>query len=819
MDELKFKVSTGLKSILGQDLITSDNIAILELVKNSYDAHATKVLITFEKDSIIIADNGKGMSLNDLQNKWLFVGYSAKSDGTEDASYRSKFKRNFAGAKGIGRISCDRLGSEVWLTTKSEDSNTVEVIHVDWNKFEKSLKNEFDKISVDHESREERFTFPGESLIGTEIRITGFRPETPEWTRERITDLKKSLEKMINPFSGTEDFCIEIKAEAFEKEDHKILAKIENSRDEFTEERIAKLKNSIVNGVIQNTISDVLTIKTTLIESSLVNGIITTKLLDRGEAMYEIQEVNQFDKLENVTINLYFLNQSAKRTFTLRMGIPPVQYGSVMLFRNGFRIWPYGEEGDDSWKLDRRAQQGIRRFLGTRSLFGRVNVETSNVSAFKEVSSRDGGLIMTEAAKQLMDFFSLIHRRLERYVVGVLWGEGFIRNEYFKSQDFALKAREMLKNTENYSDTSENLYSNIGSKVDFLQLIKSLVNDKNVVVKQYNTKLADVVSDVTYADVLQTDFVESLKDIAIKTSDESLEEQIIIFERRLEQIRKEKEEAERKAEEERLAKIKAERKAEKERKAKEKAEQEAQLEREAKEKAEKELEIKKQQNLYLQSHRDTSKEVDDIMHTVLISSTELDSLVEILKILASEDIVDKTELLNTIKDIEFNVERIHMLSSLITKADVSILRDSIDLNIYEYTKEFLGILGNSIKISFINNLNTEVLKKIQILEWTIVLQNLVSNSKKAEADAIRLTFTADGRKLLLDFSDNGKGVDLEKFTPDSIFEIGITDRQGGSGIGLNTVQSAMRDKLNGSVEFLGNGLNNMKGATFRLTFE
>lgn len=768
MDELKFKVSTGLKSILGQDLITSDNIAILELVKNSYDAHATKVLITFEKDSIIIADNGKGMSLNDLQNKWLFVGYSAKSDGTEDASYRSKFKRNFAGAKGIGRISCDRLGSEVWLTTKSEDSNTVEVIHVDWNKFEKSLKNEFDKISVDHESREERFTFPGESLIGTEIRITGFRPETPEWTRERITDLKKSLEKMINPFSGTEDFCIEIKAEAFEKEDHKILAKIENSRDEFTEERIAKLKNSIVNGVIQNTISDVLTIKTTLIESSLVNGIITTKLLDRGEAMYEIQEVNQFDKLENVTINLYFLNQSAKRTFTLRMGIPPVQYGSVMLFRNGFRIWPYGEEGDDSWKLDRRAQQGIRRFLGTRSLFGRVNVETSNVSAFKEVSSRDGGLIMTEAAKQLMDFFSLIHRRLERYVVGVLWGEGFIRNEYFKSQDFALKAREMLKNTENYSDTSENLYSNIGSKVDFLQLIKSLVNDKNVVVKQYNTKLADVVSDVTYADVLQTDFVESLKDIAIKTSDESLEEQIIIFERRLEQIRKEKEEAERKAEEERLAKIKAERKAEKERKAKEKAEQEAQLEREAKEKAEKELEIKKQQNLYLESHRDTSKEVDDIMHTVLISSTELDSLVEILKILASEDIVDKTELLNTIKDIEFNVERIHMLSSLITKADVSILRDSIDLNIYEYTKEFLGILGNSIKISFINNLNTEVLKKIQILEWTIVLQNLVSNSKKAEADAIQLTFTADGRKLLLDFSDNGKGVDLEKFTPDSI---------------------------------------------------
>ena len=402
MDELKFKVSTGLKSILGQDLITSDNIAILELLKNSYDAHATRVIITFEKDSIIIADNGKGMSLNDLQNKWLFVGYSAKSDGTEDASYRSKFKRNFAGAKGIGRISCDRLGSEVWLTTKSEDSNTVEVIHVDWNKFEKSLKKEFDKIPIEHESRTEDYIFPGGSTIGTELRITGFRSETLEWTRDRITDLKKSLEKMINPFSGSEDFCIEIKANAFEEEDLKKKAQLEAFGENIAEEKIAQIRNSIVNGVVQNTIADVLTIKTTLIESRLINGVITTKLHDRGESMYEIQEINTFDKLEDVTINLYFLNQSAKKTFSQRMGVQPVNYGNVMLFRNGFRVWPYGEPGDDSWKLNQRAQQGYNRFIGTRDLFGRVDVETTDVSAFKEVSSRDGGLIMTDAAKQLM---------------------------------------------------------------------------------------------------------------------------------------------------------------------------------------------------------------------------------------------------------------------------------------------------------------------------------------------------------------------------------------------------------------------------------
>ena len=111
-DNLQFRVSAELKNILGRDLITSPDIAILELVKNSYDAHASKVEITFKEDYLSIADNGKGMSKKDLIDKWLFVAYSAKSDGTEDQSYRDKFKRHYAGAKGIGRLSCDRLAKK-----------------------------------------------------------------------------------------------------------------------------------------------------------------------------------------------------------------------------------------------------------------------------------------------------------------------------------------------------------------------------------------------------------------------------------------------------------------------------------------------------------------------------------------------------------------------------------------------------------------------------------------------------------------------------------------------------------------------------------
>jgi hypothetical protein len=106
-DGFQFRISSALKDIIGQDLITDDYIAVFELVKNSYDAYANRVDIFFvniysQDAKIIIKDNGKGMDANDLRDKWLFVAYSAKKEGTEDDTfdYRDNiYKRKaFAGA-------------------------------------------------------------------------------------------------------------------------------------------------------------------------------------------------------------------------------------------------------------------------------------------------------------------------------------------------------------------------------------------------------------------------------------------------------------------------------------------------------------------------------------------------------------------------------------------------------------------------------------------------------------------------------------------------------------------------------------------------
>ncbi len=769
-DNLQFRVSAELKNILGRDLITSPDIAILELVKNSYDAHASKVEITFDDDYLSIADNGKGMSKDDLVNKWLFVAYSAKSDGTEDKSYRSKFKRHYAGAKGIGRMSCDRLAKNLTLTTRSAVENKTEVLHVDWSIFELSKQTEFDTINIPHETIDNIPVFPLSSTTGTILEFSGLHLS---WSHEDIKRLRKSLEKMINPFSGTDDdFQIEVIAPKMKAEDEK-----------------AKSSHDIVNGIIGNSIADVLKLKTTQIESRIQNGLIRTTLIDRGIVMYEIEEPNnEYQSIESSSISLFFLNHAAKSSFTRMMGVQPVSYGNIFLFRNGFRILPYGNWDDDSWGVNQRQQQGYKRFLGTRDLFGRVDVETDNPELIKEVSSRDGGLIKTEASQQLMEYFTLTHRRLERYVVGVLWGEGFLRKEYFVNQASAINAREQLKGDKD-SDSAKHLYENIGSKVDFLQLIKSLVNDKSISVIKYNEDLANIVANPTDTEVVQAQILDDVRKLAEKTNDSYLLDKLLQFEKHLDDLRREKDEAKEKAEEE----------------------------RKNRERAERERDVQIQKNKYLTATRNTTKEVQDLIHVILISSTTSVSLMDTAKCqLADRDL---NGLRISLDKFDYHISKINKLSKLITKADLSLLAESKLVDIQNYVKEYLANFSDSFKVQYYSDITEPLEKKISILDLSIILDNLVSNSQKANAKELRLDFSRKGRTYIVDFTDNGDGVDLGMFTPQSIFEEGISNRRGGSGIGLSTIKDRMKKELNGDIEFLGNGLHFSTGATFRLIFE
>ena len=803
MDKLQFKISSALKDLVGKDLIRNDNIAVFELVKNSYDAFATKVEITFEKDRIVIADNGKGMTLGDLKNKWLFLAYSAKKDGTEDSeeekqqSYRDNINRHYAGAKGVGRFSCDRLGENLVLTTKSLKDEKTQKLIIDWKEFEKDQKQEFVNIEIPHEVISNSVFFPERKETGTILEITNLREN---WDRKKILDLKQSLEKLINPFSEFLDFSIEIICEHEKKADER--AKLEKKYDK-----------DIVNGVIKNSISQVISIKTTRIDVTLDEQYIETTIIDRDTEIYRIREKNDFNKLSSVSINLYFLNKTAKTSFSMKMGVQPVQYGSIFLFRNGFRILPFGNPGDDSWKLDYRAQQGYARFLGTRDLFGRVDIQTDNIDEFKEVSSRDGGLIESETTLQLRRLFEVTHRRLERYVSGVLWGEGFLKRQYFKDKIDVEKNRELLSKDKDLDSANFLIKSNLGSKIDFVQLVKTLINDKDIEVLYYNKDLANIFSEPTLFDEANPQVITDLARIALKTKDSELLSSIEDAKQKIEDLQKQKKDAERKAEE---ANIRAE-KAEEDR---QKAQYEANVSKVKQEKAEKEnkelegtINRITTENLFLTSdmHKDV-KQLSSLQHHITHTSSFIHSLaMKTLDAISSNEIEKAT---NFVQQIIFENTKIVTLSNFVSKAKFDLMAKKITKDIVNFVNEYmLNVYAISTKDEININVNETDIKYELLfapIDFIVVLDSLIDNSKKANAKNIYIEWVQKEEVVELHFFDDGKGISSE--TLPKIFDYRFTTTNGG-GLGLYHVNNICeKNNIKIQVE------NQDKGVKFIFTF-
>lgn len=849
---LYFTVKTGIKSIVGKDLITDDNVAIFELVKNSYDAHATKVEVTFEKDKIIIADNGKGMSIDDINEKWLAMAYSAKKDGSEDSdydtdkrdSYRDEIqkRRFYAGAKGIGRFSSDRLGTHLKLITQKENANQLEELNIDWAEFEKNAKEDFIKIAIPHTSKKNRNPiFPENTNHGTILEISG----ATEWNREKIKRLKHSLEKLINPFSETNDFEIEIICER-----------------ELIKDKNEDIERNKINGIIRNSILDILKLKTTEIQIKLIKDVIETKLIDRGTLIYHIKEKNKYNPfIDNLTINLYYLNRSAKFNFTTKMGLQPVNYGSIFLFKNGFRVQPYGNQGDDSWGLDYRAQQGYNRFIGSRDLFGRVDIISSNVEQFKEVSSRDGGLVETAGYHQLMNIFTEnAHRRLERYVVGVLWGEAFLRKKYFNEDNEGKRLRASLLEKDKDEDDFSIAKSNLGSKIDFINLLKSLTNDKAIEIIDYNKDLVNLVNE--NLTIVQPKFLKDFEKIADNIADDQLKETFLLTEQTFEKLTKEKKEAEKRAieaekkrQEEEQKRIKAEQEAQKAKEeaerekdkriqaelseaqkekerlkaelAKVKAEKRAEEEKrkkaeaiEAKNKAEASLIVEKDKNTYLRATRKTlSDDAEELIHTIKVSVLGIDASLESILSNLEYKKADK-KLHSEISNIKLIIERIAKLTKLITKSNFKADEEVQKVDIVRFVKEYIDTYSyayqGKINISYAGKVS--FISRVSLLDLSIIIDNLISNSYKAKANKININFEVNENILNVYFEDNGKGVSSKEFPSTfSIFELGVKSNIEGSGIGLYSVKKKMKE-MYGDIEFVGNNIS-LKGATFKLIFK
>lgn len=764
-----FKISAALKDIIGKELITDEFVAVFELVKNSFDANASKVEIIFENSDnpknarIVIKDNGIGMNYEDLKKKWLFVAYSAKRLGKENEDYRDKIKtqRVFAGAKGVGRFSCDRLGRYLNLITiKDETDSKIENLIVNWEDFENADDEEFVNIHVTHNVLNKTiYQLPK----GTVLEVSGLRDI---WDRERILKLKKSLAKLINPNQGndSDNFSIEIISED--------ELRVDNEKNK---KGLKKNDFDIVNGLVKNSIFETLEIKTSniLVQISPKGDFIETTMQDRGDLIYYLKESNPYKELRNVSVYLFQLNRAAKANFTRLMGMEPVKYGSVFLYKNGFRVYPYGEDGEDLLLIDRRKQQGFNRFLGTRDIIGRIEINGEQPD-LKETTSRDGGLVKTPAYYNLVEFFyDYVLKRLETYVVNIIqWGD-----ERVNKDTGEIKPELWAKDV----------------KIQILELISGFINSKNIIDIQYDKDFLKIISEKQDRSVDK--IIKNISKVAAKSGNPEMIKEAKKIEKA---VRETKADAD---------------------KAKAIAANEEILRKQTQEK----LDYVVSQNNFLQNEiGDDSKNLESILHHIGLTTPFIKSDIANL-VKAINKNAPKNELTEIVKRISRNNEKINSFSKYFKKVKFDVTSTRLELDIISFTDEYLQnvysrredlrrnreLLG--IEIKGANGLIFN--KKINPVEMIIVLDNLLSNSTKHGASKVKILWSKLDSGVKLSFSDNGNGIADNIL--DNIFDFGFTTSRRGSGIGLYHVKEII-ESLNGSIE-VNNKLN--KGVEFIIFFK
>lgn len=180
MEHLQYVIEDStLAELLGVQNFTNDESAVLELIKNSYDAKASELVLQFDEKEIVIIDNGIGMNDDDIRQDWMHVGKSAKKYEVID-EYNNK--RVLAGSKGVGRFALSRLGAEVEILSKKEGYEGIS-----WNTDWCHSTLQSDSTLTSH---------------GTRITIGKLREK---WTEKKVTRLVDFISKTYN------DTCMKIR--------------------------------------------------------------------------------------------------------------------------------------------------------------------------------------------------------------------------------------------------------------------------------------------------------------------------------------------------------------------------------------------------------------------------------------------------------------------------------------------------------------------------------------------------------------------------------------------------------------------------------
>ncbi len=399
-DVLNFSVDARTILQLGRDSIKNPTTAVIELVKNGYDADATKIDVEINDEFIRIFDNGSGMDMETLRNNWLRIGYSEKKTKTRSSNGRRK-----TGEKGIGRISADRLGKNLILRTKTDKTNGIELT-LGWDAFDTDGVD-LSKINIPIKELSELEY----SKTGTEIIIRDLRQN---WQKEDIERLYLELSMLISPFVKENEFQITFNNNV----DQEFNGVVETSYDDAAELSIEASYDGEGN-----------TLTYTIINNNTGAQKQNKKIIKLSQLTQDSLN-KEISTLSCGPVNLQILFFSRSSNFSKSKGLSQSDLrkfldvnAGIKIYRDDVSVKPFGyykEPGGDWLGLAQRRERdpaGLSRStykVASYQLVGAVSVGRDTNPWLTDGSSREG-LVENEAFNDLRNLTVSCVYLIEQY--------------------------------------------------------------------------------------------------------------------------------------------------------------------------------------------------------------------------------------------------------------------------------------------------------------------------------------------------------------------------------------------------------------------
>ena len=406
-----FKMTARVLAHLGEDLIKDESIALLELVKNSYDAGATKCVVDFNFDifgsliEISISDNGSGMSLKTIENIWLVIGTDNKKNKLI-SHYQGRLP---LGEKGIGRLGVHKLGNDIKLYSKHSDENEV-YVSIDWSKLAES--KDIDDFKIDYGySSDSHFL---NKQTGTKIIVRNLKGE---WNRRKLRSVFRDLTTLNSPFSEKSDsFEVVVSSNSNVFSGLPNLEAIKNAGLYYGH---CTLEGSIITEFSYefkpwNVLDKIKSRSLTALdeyEKVLIHNVEveseTGKVVKRQERL-DLNEYNigrvQFDVImyEKDSSVFSLLNVEKKGLNDYLK-----ENSGIRVYRDNMRVFDYGEPGNDWLSIDKRRLNRSGGSISNSLLLGSVMLDRISSYGLREKTNREG-FIEDEAYFAFVDAISYV---------------------------------------------------------------------------------------------------------------------------------------------------------------------------------------------------------------------------------------------------------------------------------------------------------------------------------------------------------------------------------------------------------------------------